>query len=145
MNNYNFSMEKILEWRSTIEKDKMEVFGKSHRSLKREQDILSKHILEIEDTNIKSMEEKDIYKLRQYNLYKENLEAKIQSQEKKILEIKIALEAQRLELILAQKDRSVMEKLREKDFHAYKKNVQAVEQKEIDEIAVLRHKEMEAY
>ena len=145
MNNYNFSMEKILEWRSTIEKDKMEGFGRLRRDLKLEQDRLLDLALEIQDTKLKSMKEIDIYKLQQYNLYRERIEEKIDMQKRKIEDIIKAIEIKRLELVEAQKDRSIMEKLKEKDKDKYKKKLVLQEQKELDEVAVLRHKELEVY
>lgn len=145
MNNYNFSMEKILEWRSDIEKEKMESFGRLQRSLKEEQDKLKELLLEIQEAKLNSMSQMDIYKLQQYNRYKESIEEKIIYQEKAILELKNSLEDNRLELITAQKDRSIMEKLKERDFSNYKKNIDYQEQKELDEIAVLRYKPLGVY
>lgn len=138
-------MERILEWRSTIEKDKMEGFGRLQRDLKLAQDRLLELVLEIQDSKSKSMKETDIYKLRQYNLYRERIESKIALQEDKIEDILKAIDVKRLELIGAQKDRSIMEKLKEKDKDKYKKKVVLQEQKELDEVAVLRHKELEVY
>lgn len=145
MNNYNFSMEKILEWRSTIEKEKMETFGKLQDDLKREKEQLSNLKREVKDARHKSMDELNIYKLQQYNLYIQSIEDRIGIQEKNIQELRQAIEDKRLELVSAQKDRSIMEKLKEKDFSLYKKNIKALEQKELDEIAVLRHKSVEVY
>lgn len=143
MNNYNFSMEKILEWRSTIEKEKMESFGRIQKQIRYEKARLAEFKLEVKDARLKSMKEINIHKLQQYNVYIQSIEEKIILKEKSILNLRQALENERLELISAQKDRSVMEKLKEKDLSKYKKNIKALEQKELDEIAVLRHKATE--
>ena len=50
------------------------------------------------------------------------------------------LEAMRLELVEAQKDRKIMEKLKERDYTDYQNEVKAVEQKQLDEMAVLKFK-----
>jgi flagellar FliJ protein len=61
--------------------------------------------------------------------------------QKEIIEKKSEeLEAMRLELVEAQKDRKIMEKLKERDYTDYQNEVKAVEQKQLDEMAVLKFK-----
>jgi flagellar protein FliJ len=139
MDNYNFSMEKVLEWRSTIEKEKMEGFARLQNQIKHEKDKLAELKVDVKDARLNSMREINIYKLQQYNIYIQSIESKIEKKEEKIEKLRQALEEERLELISAQKDRNIMEKLKEKDFSKYKKNMNDLEQKELDEIAVLRH------
>jgi flagellar FliJ protein len=73
-------------------------------------------------------------------LYKQIIEDKIENQIEIIDKKSEELEERRLELVSAQKDRKIMEKLKEKDYISYLDNVRAAEQKQLDEMAVLKFK-----
>lgn len=131
-------MEKILELRETKEKDVMEEFAFSQNVLLHQKKVLSNLYKEYEIAKEKSLSIKDIYELRQHNLYKCSLEDRIEQQEELVNQKSDELEKVRLDLVNAQKERKIMENLKEKDFDIYKENIRALEQKELDEIAILR-------
>ena len=143
MKAYNFSMERVLEWRENLEKNSMERFTVTQNELIHEKTILSALTKEYEITKVKGLSYKNINELRQLQLYKQTLEDKIDYQNQVIYKKNKELEEIRLELIAAQKDRKIMEKLKERDFTKYQHEMLAFEQKELDEMAVLKFKRAE--
>ena len=129
MKSYNFSMEKVLGWRETLEKNSMEKFALIQNELLHEKSILTNLTREYETLKEKGLRYKNVNELVQLQLYKQNIVDKIEHQNKVILELSNSLEEIRLELISAQKDRKIMEKLKERDFSNYQDDVRATEQK----------------
>lgn len=133
-------MEKILDLRTNKEKGAMVKFATVQNELHQQKLVLSNLENELDCLNKEGHKNLDINRLRFNNLYKQNLENQISVQKVRIEEISHELEDMRLELVSAQKDRKIMEKLKEKDFILYKNNIKAIEQKELDEIAIQRYK-----
>lgn len=142
MNKYNFSMEKILDLRVNKEKDVMVKFATLQNELHQQKLVLSKLENQMDTLNKEGYKSLDVHKLRFNNLYKQNLENQIDVQNERIEWTSNELEDMRLDLVSAQKDRKIMEKLKEKDFTLYKNNLKVLEQKELDEIAIQRHKKI---
>lgn len=140
MKSYNFSMEKVLEWRENLEKGSMEKFAVIQNELSQEKSTLANLQREYETIKEKFLKYKNVNELKQMQLYKQIIEDKIENQIEAINKKSEELEERRLELISAQKDRKIMEKLKEKDYLTYLDNVRATEQKELDEMAVLKFK-----
>jgi flagellar FliJ protein len=137
---YKFSMEKILGWREDIEKSKMEKFARAQNELNQEKLILSNLLKEYENLKAKASKYKTVNELKQYQLYKYVLEERIEMQEQLIEQKTKELEEKRLDLIKAQKDRKIMEKLKEKDYENYKEEEKLNEQKFLDEMSVMKYK-----
>lgn len=140
MKAYSFSMENVLEWRENIEKTSMEKFAIAQNELIQEKQLLEHLHIEHESIKQRSLSYKNINELQQSQLYKRSIEEKIQGQVQVIQAKNDELERLRHELIDAQKDRKIMEKLKEKDFHNYNESMKAEDQKNLDEIAVLKYK-----
>ena len=132
MKAYKFSMEKVLELRSNKEKTSMEYFASMQRDLMKQKSKLMELRREEDSIKLKLHQCKNIVELRQLYLCKEWLEKRIQAQLKRIEESNQNLEKARQELISAQKDRKIIEKLKEKDFEAYQENEKAIEQKDLE-------------
>lgn len=139
MRGYKFSLEKVLEWREDNEKDTAKVFASIQNELQYQQNGLNS--LRLEDENIKKkiLTLNNINELKQQYLFKQSIEEKIERQIMLIDETTKKLEKQRLELLEAQKNRKIMEKLKEKDYNTYKEDIMNEEQKELDEMAVLKY------
>ena len=140
MKSYSFSMESVLGWREDIEKTSMEKFAVSQNDL-----MIEKQTLDHLNDEYKFIKErilgcKNISELQQSQLYKRSVEEKIEYQVQVIENKSEELEGLRLELISAQKDRKIMEKLKEKDFNNYNEELKAEDQRNLDEIAVLKYK-----
>ena len=138
MNSYNFQLENILEWRSKIEKEVVEKFALVQRELEDQKEILNKLILEHTEAK-KNKRCRTIFEMQQQFIYIEDLEEKMDSKVIHIDKIKIKLEKARQELLEAQKDRKVMENLKERDFERHMHEVKHKEQNELDEIGTLRY------
>lgn len=132
-------MEKILDLRMNKEKDVMTKFATIQNELHQQKVALSNLENQLDTLNKEGFKSLDVNKLRFNNLYKQNLDNQINVQHQRIEDTSHELENKRLDLVEAQKDRKIMEKLKEKDFTLYKNNVKAMEQKELDEIAIQRH------
>lgn len=143
VNSYNFSMERVLELRANKEKTIMERFASVQNELLEYKSMLANLIKEYEDFKIKSLKYINIYELKQQLLYKQSMEEKIKEKNEIIRKIREQREQLRFELIIAQKDRKIMENLREKDFDIYRENINALEQKELDEMAILKFNRIE--
>ena len=143
MKPYSFSMESVLEWRESIEKTSMEKYAAAQYELKHEIQVLEHLNKENEQIKEKSLSCKNIVEIRHLQLYKQTIDERIEAQIE-IVEIKKdELENFRLELIHAQKDRKIMEKLKEKDFSNYNEESKREDQKNLDEIAVLKYKRID--
>lgn len=142
MKSYKFSMESILNLRENEEKDTMENLVKVQNELETQKSILRDLIMAEEEARKNKSKCDDIHQLRHQNLYKEKLEEEIQRQDELIDTISLKFEEARLELIEAQKNRKVMEKLKEKDMEEYIADLRYVEQKELDEMAILKYTQL---
>ena len=143
MKPYSFSMESVLEWRESIEKTSMEKYAAAQYELKHEIQVLEHLNKENEQIKEKSLSCKNIVEIRHLQLYKQTIDERIEAQIE-IVEIKKdELENLRLDLIHAQKDRKIMEKLKEKDFSNYNEESKREDQKNLDEIAVLKYKRID--
>lgn len=131
-------MEKILEWRTDIEKTTMEEFATLQNDLQSEKHVLNglqKQYANSKENNLRSY---NVNELVHQQLYVQAIEEKIEEQTQVIYRKKHLVEESRLDLIAAQKDRKIMEKLKEKDQTNYIEDIKLMEQKELDEMAVLR-------
>lgn len=139
MVSYKFSLEKVLEWRAEIEKRIAKSFAIVQNELNYQEITLNNLRLENESIKKKILELNNINDLKQQYLFKQSVEQKIKEILKLIEQTKTKLEKLRLDLLEAQKNRKIMEKLKEKDYIEYKENLMLEEQKELDEIAVFRY------
>ena len=136
MRGYKFPLEDILNLREDKEQNVMEEMSQIQNTLLAQQKDLME--LEEEISSIGNNSYKTIQELRYQSVYKSNLKEKVQEQNERIIQTGEELEESRQELIEAQKDRKVMEKLKEEDKEKYEKETRRIEQNELDEIAVLK-------
>lgn len=135
---YNFSMEKILEWRTDLEKGLMEEFALLQNDLQREKAVLNGLQIQYRNSKESNLKNYNVNELMHQQLYMQNIKEKIEAQTHIIYTKKDKVEETRAKLVLAQKDRKIMEKLKEKDKTEYQENIKYMEQKELDEMAVVR-------
>ena len=77
--------------------------------------------------------------LQYKDLYRTKVREDIYVKNEVIDSINLDLESTRRELVEAQKDRKVMERLKEKDRENYYNKIKCEEQKQLDELAVLKY------
>ena len=138
--NYKFSLQSVLEVRDNEEKNVLEEFVSAQSRL--DEEYLKKTLLE-DDLKLcleKGVCSRNIQQLLMEDFYKVDLGKKIEMQIELVEERTIELEEVREKLQMAQKDKKIMEKLKEKDLEEYKTESLKKSQKEIDEFAVLRFK-----
>ena len=119
MVSYKFSLEKVLEWRAEIEKRIAKSFAIVQNELNYQEITLNNLRLENESIKKKILELNNINDLKQQYLFKQSVEQKIKEILKLIEQTKTKLEKLRLDLLEAQKNRKIMEKLKEKDYIEY--------------------------
>lgn len=136
MKSYKFKMDKVLEYRENIEKAKVEDFAKITHKLRKEEAYLKdlQETLE-EKTKIK---ERDLYGMKMGFLYREKLKAEVDKQTSMVNEISAKAETAQKVLIEARKDRKIMEMLKEKDQEKYRLDLLNTEQKELDDLSIMR-------
>lgn len=134
---YKFKMEKILEYKNSVEKSRTEDYLKASHHLALEKDELEQLSLAYDKQN---QEKKgDLSQMKMQFLYKEKLKTALFHQEKKVEVLSTRVEDARGHLIEARKDRKIMENLKEKDRERYRMEILASEQKELDEISIMNY------
>jgi flagellar protein FliJ len=79
------------------------------------------------------------HEVRNYAEYLKSLSAQARNQEEKVQNLKKMVAEKKKELLEKTKKYKVIETLRDKDFEKWQKHENDVEQKRINELAVLRH------
>jgi len=133
---YKFKMDKVLEYRENVEKVKVEDFAKITHKLRKEEE----HLKDLQETleEKKKVKQQDLYGMKMGFLYREKLKAEVDKQVSKVQEISVKAETAQNVLIEARKDRKIMEMLKEKDQEKYRLDLRNTEQKELDDLSVMR-------
>jgi flagellar protein FliJ len=134
---YSFKMEKVLEYRSNMEKTKVEDYANINILLNKEKEHLDN--LESEYNSKTKKTATNVSEMKIQLMYKEKLKKQLSSQKKKVDEISTNLEDARGNLIEARKDRKIMEKLKEKDKEKFDAVAASNEQKELDDISIMKY------
>lgn len=131
-------MGKVLEYREGVEKDFIEKFSYKQNQLLSKQAELSNLLEEYKQTKKKTSSYKCISDMTREQLYRQQLADKISIQEKYLEQLSRELEQARDDLVNAQKDRKIMEKLKEKDYGKFQSQLKSIEQKDLDEVNTLK-------
>ena len=134
---YHFKMEKILDYRSNVEKTKVEDYAIINLLLDKEKGHLDG--LETEYKNKTQNTASSVKEMKMQFLYMEKLKGQLQTQKRKVDEISSSLEDARGNLIEARKDRKIMELLQEKDKEKFNAEMASKEQKELDDISIMKY------
>lgn len=137
MNLYVFPMEKVLNYREQVEREIMEEMGQVQQRVNGEKLKLKNMKEDLETMRNKTYA--TIEELRYKSLYEESLVSDIEVQVQVVKDWELELEEHRGKLIEAQKQRKIMEKLKEKDYEKYIEKIRKEQQKELDELAVLKY------
>lgn len=136
LGSYQFKMEKVLEFKSSVEKTKVEDYARINIRLSKEQEHLED--LEIQYRERQKTTVQDVNGMKMQFLYREQLKSQMNTQKNKVEEITVSLEQARGRLVDARKDRKIMENLKEKDKEKFNQAVQMKEQKELDDMSIMR-------
>lgn len=138
LRSYNFSMDKVLEYRQGVEKKQIEKFSSKQNQISLKQQEIKTLTDEYNAVKKKTSSYKSIEDMTREQLYRQNLADKISREEKTLEDLSKELELSRQELVNAQKDRKIMEKLKEKDYSKFQSRLKSIEQNDLDEINTLK-------
>lgn len=134
---YKFSLQNVLDWRGDQQDEARLGLIHAKQSLEKELNYLQRLIKENVQLKEKIAVTKRLDVMRQDDLYRRVLNDKI-IQQKLIVE-QVENDVKRAEegLLVAYQDKKVMEKLKEKDEHKFYEEIEATEQKNLDEFATM--------
>ena len=141
---YKFSLQNVLEWREGQEDEAKLDLIQAKNTLEQEQNYLQKLIRENIHLKETSMLNKRVDVMRQDDLYRKVLNEKIIQQKLIVEQSEHDVTLAERKLLKAYQDKKVMEKLREKEEVAYYEEIEANEQKNLDEFATMTF-DREAY
>jgi len=137
MVDFNFRLEKVLNYKKTLEDYKKSQYGIAQKKLFDEEDKLAKfnkykNIVKNEknQTVIKT----NIGNLAMYNNYINDLSRKIKSQEQIVNKTRKDAEEAKEEMITAVKEKKIFEKLKEQEYEEYLYQLKRDEEKQTDAI-----------
>lgn len=137
MVDFNFRLEKVLNYKKTLEDYKKSQYGIAQKNLFDEEDKLAKfnkykNIVKNEknQTVIKT----NIGNLAMYNNYINDLSRKIKSQEQIVNKTRKDAEEAKEEMITAVKEKKIFEKLKEQEYEEYLYQLKRDEEKQTDAI-----------
>lgn len=134
---YKFSLQKVLDWRGDQQDEARLGLIHAKKSLEKELNYLQRLIKENVQLKERIAVTERLDVMRQDDLYRRVLNDKI-IQQKLIVE-QVENDVKRAEegLLVAYQDKKVMEKLKEKDERKFNEEIEATEQKNLDEFATM--------
>ncbi|NMA49389.1 MAG: flagellar export protein FliJ [Tissierellia bacterium] len=134
---FKFRLQRILNHKEDIEKQKKEIFGALTIKLTEEEDILQaieeERFITIKKSNIEKSTG-NIVKLKYYDNYLKMLKERIERQTDVIERLKVEVEIAKLDMLDAVKETKAFEKIKEKDYEKYLYEEKKNEEKLIDSI-----------
>lgn len=142
MAKFIFKMESILVIKYKLEDQAKIQYGLAIERLRHEEEILQ-HMIERKAGYEESLaaimfEQLDLFKIKELENAIEVMKYKIVEQQVAVKNAELKVEAARMELNDAMKERKIYERLKEKAFEEFKQEVQKEEQKEVDELVSFR-------
>lgn len=134
---FKFSLENVLDWRFDQEEAAKLNVAVVEKELQQEKEHLQSLILENIRLKEKAQLTGTLEAMRQEDLYKKVLDEQIVQQKLVVERVEADLEAEKEKLLVAHKDRRIMEKLEEKEFENYTHENEQAEQKQLDEFGTI--------
>lgn len=139
---FKFKLQSVLEYRLNMEEKILNEFSDLNRNLEEQKAVLKALIAQRESlvSDLRNMQ-RDVMRaddIATIVAYIENVRTKEKDQKNVIHQAKEQVENKRKELVEAVKNRKVMENLRDKHAEEYRKNLNELEQKDSDEMSVLK-------
>ncbi len=138
MGAYKFSLENVLTWRESQEDEAKRGFLICQEAQRKQEEILDTIIAASEEIKQDAIGFDDINSLRQQYLYKNHLDSEIVKQQQTVSLYSNETEKMKEVFVDAQKERKIMDRLKEKHYDDYLFTMKAEEQKELDEMGTLR-------
>lgn len=137
MMGYNFKLEKVLNYKETMEDFKKVEYGDVNQKLNKEEQILYDYNLRkqnLVNDKTNSSQKTNIGNLKLYNNYLHEISKNIEKQENIVDETKDELAKVKEELLVAMQEKKSFEKLKEKGYIEYIDESKKKEDKIIDGI-----------
>lgn len=136
MKRFDFSLESLLQHRAGLEKGALLDKVQAQEELSQCREVLE-HTLDLLNRSLDSFQAKRLDPVDGLNnyLYREFLTSSKQMQELQVAGAETELERRRQMLVEARREKLILEKLKEKQFYTYQKELQSIEQKNNDELA----------
>lgn len=141
MSKFKFRLEKVLDYKETVEGHKKSIYGEINRELNEQTKVLN----DFYDAKTELVKNKDgsrttnIANLKLFNNYIGEISKNIERQEEIVEETKVRLSTAQKELIEAVQEKKSFEKLKEKDYEEYIVESKKDEAKIIDEIVTFKN------
>ena len=138
---FRYAMENVLDYRKDVEEEEKQKFAEVRRKYMHQKKVLDefKDKIDLAESSQSAKPTYRISELKNRYQYLHYLKEKTEIQENLVSETEKVLEARRQQLISAQKDRKMMEKHKEKTQNRYQIDMDLLEQKSIDELALYSH------
>ncbi len=137
-----FRFDSILRQRKILEDNEAKEFARLSNIYNAECDKLTKLVNKFGDTQKELSEKKrnniDIKELKRYYTYLDALKTDMGSQRLRIKGAETKMEAQRKKLVIAQKNKKMIDKLKENDFNLFKEEERKNEIKTVDDINTIK-------
>lgn len=140
MSGFKFRLEKVLNYKETVEGFKKSEYGSVNQKLNEEKKTLQEYC-DYKSDLIKSKEDSqktNIANLKLFNNYIGEISKNIQEQENIVENTKKELEHAKEELLLAIQEKKSFEKLKEKDYEEFIAESKKEEAKIVDEIVTFK-------
>lgn len=137
MMKFNFRMERVLNYKETIENHKKNQYGTAQQNLNNEEkklDDINQYKENLKNEKNLSSIKTNAGNLAMYNNYINDITIEIKSQEKIVVEIKEKVEEAKEEMVHAVREKKIFEKLKENEYEKYLYEIQKQEEKEVDTI-----------
>ncbi|BAL01163.1 flagellar export protein FliJ [Oscillibacter valericigenes Sjm18-20] len=138
MKKFQFPLDTVLDYRRQVQDSLQVELGTFTAEVHRQEEILAAARQRYSEINQEYREKKAegmwIAEVRGFETALEVQETVIAKETTKLKKIQRQMEAKRRELVSAKQDASSVEKLREKKFHAYTKDLEKSEEKFIDDL-----------
>ena len=140
MRRFEFSLQKVLDYRQRREEQAISAFAEAQAKLMHEQAVLRKLLIDREECLRRSPRHQhlEVEMLDVEQTYLSALEGRIEAQRERVAEAEKVLEEKRQALMQAQRERKALERLREKHHEQWRQEMLRIEQKALDELATAR-------
>lgn len=140
MKKFSFKFETVLKVKERKEEELkrqlMNIIGRKIEQEKILEDTKQKKAVKVKEKNLENTGSLNVARLIYFEQHLNMLLLKIDQTENKIKDLEKQADIKRKELAEASREKKTFEKLKERDFNAFKHAVLANEQKNLDEIAI---------
>lgn len=135
---FRYSMENILDYRKDAEEEEKQKFAEIRKEYMQQKEVLDDFEQKLNDAVYSNIHHSrpQVYELKNLQQYIHYLKEKMEIQRRLVLETEGVMETRRRQMISAHKDRRMMEKHKEKARYQFDMELEQVEQKINDELAL---------